>query len=192
MKPILTLSKQNNDEMLGYLESLDFTKVKTRYVSDGWSALSIQGYGDKKEDILKPGVLGSKTETTEIIQTELYNQKELKPLKNILEEIPSTFERVRIMKLNAGTTIQKHTDRIDKDFVNGKIVRFHIPLNDNGNVVYFTWNKKERTSHLCKTSIIYYLDVVSHHSVTNKGLTDRYNLVVDVFVNQKIKELLCP
>ena len=33
-------------------------------------------------------------------------------------------------------------------------------------------------------------DVVSHHSVTNKGLTDRYNLVVDVFVNQKIKELL--
>ncbi len=32
------------------------------------------------------------------------------------------------MRLKAGTTIKKHTDKVDKEIKQGKIVRLHVPL----------------------------------------------------------------
>ena len=36
------------------------------------------------------------------------------------------FERVRVMRLKAGTTIKKHTDKVDKEIKEGKLVRLHV------------------------------------------------------------------
>ena len=33
-------------DTISYISQLDFVKVKTKYAFDGWSALSLQGFGE--------------------------------------------------------------------------------------------------------------------------------------------------
>ena len=130
-------------------------------------------------------------DSVDLSQTELYSKKAILPIIHLLKNIPSDFERVRLMKLSPGATIKKHTDKVDKDFVNEKIFRFHLPLETNDDVSYFFWEdgiKKEMKMYFGN---IYYFDVRLPHSVKNNSDVDRINLVVDVFVNEKIKEMIC-
>ena len=95
-----------------------------------WDVVSIRGYSDDITNILKPGVLKSDVKVEPLRWTRLYEEPELLPLKEILSHIPAEFERVRVMRLKAGTTIKKHTDKVDKAIKDGKIVRLHIPSKD--------------------------------------------------------------
>ena len=143
---------------LDFIDGLTFTPVKTKYISNGWSAISIQGYGNKTDDLLKPNVLGSKVENDELVKTDLYHNEHLKPIVEIINQIPSNTERIRLMKLSPKTTIRKHTDKVDKDFVKEKIVRIHIPLKSNDDVIYYFWNKGNKSSYTLPTKKYYYLD----------------------------------
>ena len=189
---ILDLKYPNSElkSTLDFIDGLTFTPVKTKYISNGWSAVSIQGYGNKTDDLLKPNVLGSKVENDELVKTDLYHNEHLKPIVEIINQIPSDTERIRLMKLSPKTTIRKHTDKVDKDFVKEKIVRIHIPLKYNDDVIYYFWNKGNKSPYQMRVGNYYYLDVRLPHSVKNQSDEDRINLVVDVFVNEKIKELL--
>jgi hypothetical protein len=62
--------------------------------------------------------------------TTLRNIPEMSAINEILKQIPAEFERVRIMRLKAGTKIEKHTDKVDKSigFDDGQIVRIHVPI----------------------------------------------------------------
>ena len=101
-----------------------------------WTAISIRGYADDMKQIGKGGVLGT-TELSNLQNTPLYDELEM---DKILDEIPAEKERVR-MKLRAGTKIAKHTDKVDKDIKSGKIIRLHIPVVTNENVVMKSWLK---------------------------------------------------
>ena len=122
--------KQELNTAVNYLNSLSkYSAVKTKFnKKKQWQAISIRGYSDEVEDILKPGVL--KTEGTDkgLRWTHLYEQSELLPIKEILSHIPAEFERVRVMRLRSGTKISKHTDKVDKSIKEGKLVRLHVPL----------------------------------------------------------------
>ena len=176
-------------ETIQFISDYRFERIKTKYITDGWSGLSLRGYGKSIHDLLKPNVLGSNVPTT-LTDTILMNGCGFKPIVKVLNQIPSTFERVRFMKLMPKTTIPKHTDKIDKDFVNGKIARFHIPLKNNPNVEYYYWDKGVKKTETLKTANYYYFDVRFPHSVRNNGDEDRINLVVDVFVNKDIENLI--
>ena len=121
-----------------YLDEYNFTKVKTKYTKgDDWTAISFHGYGKNAEDILKPNVLKSKVKIdTKLQSTEVGNASVMKPILKILDSLPCEFERVRFMKLKSGSIIGKHTDKIDKDIANKKIVRLHIPIRTNDDVVF--------------------------------------------------------
>ena len=94
------------------LDSMDFKKVKTKYVKTGWDAISLHGYGPDPLDILKPGVLKSSVKTEEKLQwTSLKDNHIMKPILDMLDKLPCEFERVRFMRLEAGKVIGKHTDR---------------------------------------------------------------------------------
>ena len=94
------------------------------------------------------------------------------------------------MKLAPKTEIKRHTDKVDKDFETKKIVRFHLPLDDNNDVSYHLWKGRTHTQHRVSSGNLYYLDVRLPHGVNNPSNRQRINLVIDVFVNMEIKMML--
>ena len=108
--------KQSLRKAVKYLNELEYAAVKTKYNAKGnWDAISIRGYSDDIGNILKPGVLKSDVKAEPLRWTRLYDEPDLLPIKEILSHIPAEFERVRVMRLKAGTSIKKHTDKVDKE-----------------------------------------------------------------------------
>jgi len=183
--------KNSLDEVVNYLNNLSYSVVKTKYNAKGnWDAISIRGYSDDISNILKPGVLESNVEEQPLRWTHLYEQAELLPLKEILLHIPAEFERVRVMRLKAGTRISKHTDKVDKAIKNGDIIRLHVPLKTNSKVTMTLWENKDAKVYNLETGKYYYTDVSKPHAVENSADFDRLHLVIDCFNNPKLKNLL--
>ena len=177
------------------LDNLDFKKVKTKYVKTGWDALSLHGYGKHPLDILKPGVLKSSVNVdTKLQWTTLKDNKTMKPVLDILDKLPCEFERVRFMRLEAGKNIGKHTDKIDKDLGidDGQITRIHMPVRTNDLVTFSIWDdNKFKQDYKLKTGHFYYTDVRKAHAVENLSDTDRIHLVMDCYVNNEMRYLIC-
>ena len=178
-------------EACDFLDGLEYAVVKTKYNKKGqWDAISLRGYSDDPLNVLKPGVLKSDIELGELRDTKLVHEPKLVPLIEILSHIPARFERVRVMRLKAGTSISKHTDKVDKDIKDGKIVRLHIPLRTSERIFFYVWkNKKPYCYHLDQGKY-YYTDVSKPHAVHNKAIFDRLHLVVDCYNNDKIEALI--
>ena len=173
------------------LKNLSYSAVKTKYNAKGdWDAVSIRGYSDDIGNILKPGVLKSDVEPAELRWTSLYEEPDLLPLKEILSHIPAEFERVRVMRLKAGTTIKKHTDKVDKEIKQGKIVRLHVPLKTNQHVHFYLWEGKKENHFTLQVGKYYYVDVTAAHAVHNKADFDRLHLVIDCYMNPRLENLL--
>jgi len=203
MRPIikeLSLEAYNDTSILNSvaanLDSMDFKKVKTKYAKGGWDALSLHGYGNHPLDILKPGVLKSSVNIdTKLQWTTLSVITTMKPILNMLKKLPCEFERIRFMRLEAGKVIGKHTDKIDKDigFDDGDIIRIHMPIRTNDNVVFTLYeNTKDKngTEYNLKTGHYYYTDVTKAHAVRNTSNIDRIHLVADCYSNEKMRALL--
>ena len=179
------------ESAIKFLDNLSYSAVKTKYNAKGdWDAVSIKGYSDDIGNILKPGVLKSDVEPAELRWTSLYEEPDLLPLKEILSHIPAEFERVRVMRLKAGTTIKKHTDKVDKEIKSGNIIRLHIPLRTNDNVHFYLWEGKVEQHFNLQVGRYYFVDVSKPHAVHNKTTFDRLHLVVDCYNNPRLKNLL--
>ena len=184
------------NSVAAHLDNLDMKKVKTKYAKTGWDALSLHGYGKHPLDILKPGVLKSSVNIdTKLQWTTLSVITTMKPILGMLKKLPCEFERVRFMRLEAGKVIGKHTDKIDKDigFDDGDIIRIHMPIRTNDNVVFTLYeNTKDKngTEHKLKTGHYYYTDVTKAHAVRNTSDIDRIHLVADCYSNEKMRALL--
>ena len=66
------------------------------------------------------------------------------------------------MKLVAGKVIGKHSDKIDKDIESGNIVRIHVPIRTNEDVIFTLCENVETrsaTNTTLKTGHFYYTDV---------------------------------
>ena len=180
-----------------FLDNLDFTKVKTKYTKGkDWTAISLYGYGPKVTDILKPGVFKSSSQIDEKLQwTSLKTATPLQPIFKLLENLPCEFERVRFMKLAAGTIIGRHSDKIDKDlgFDDGQIMRIHIPIRTNSDVVFSLYESsraKVAYEYNLKTGHYYYTDVTKPHAVRNMSEVDRIHLVVDCYSNDALRTMV--
>jgi len=204
MRPVLKeLSLEAYDDVsilnsvAAHLDSIDFKKVKTKYTKgEDWTALSLHGYGPEPLDILKPGVLKSSVKTEAKLQwTSLRDNTIMKPIFDILDKLPCEYERVRFMKLEAWKNIGKHTDKIDKEigFDDGQIVRIHVPIRTNDNVVFTLYeNTKDKigNEHRLKTGHYYYTDVTKAHAVRNESDVDRIHLVIDCYSNNALRTLI--
>ena len=178
-----------------FLDNLEFKKVKTKYTKgEDWTAISFHGYGSNPLDILKPGVLKSSVKIdTKLQYTTLKNDVVMKPILEILEKLPCTYERVRFMKLVAGKVIGKHSDKIDKDIESGNIVRIHVPIRTNEDVIFTLYeNARDKigNEHNLKTGHFYYTDVSKPHAVRNNSNIDRIHLVVDCHANSALRTLI--
>ena len=182
-------------EIAYFLDELEFKKVKTKYTkAEDWTAISFHGYGSDVLDILKPGVLKSSVKIdTKLQYTTLINLEEMKPILEILDKLPCSYERVRFMKLTKGKVIGKHSDKIDKDIDSGKIVRIHVPIRTNKDVIFTLYENardKKGQEHNLKTGHYYYTDVSKPHAVRNTSKEDRIHLVVDCKANSALRTLI--
>ena len=180
--------------VLDYIDNTKFSRVKTKYSKgDDWTAISLRGYGEGPLDILKPNVLKSGVdEQSKLQDTTLMNTMGFKVIRDVMGMIPAEFERGRLMKIKANSSIGKHSDKIDKDFglEDGNIVRIHVPIRTNDQVEFYLWENREKLTNYLQVGHFYYVDVRAPHAVTNNSDVDRIHLVMDVYVNRGIRELL--
>lgn len=179
--------------MCYYIDSLSFSAVKTKYnAKRQWEAISLRGFSDDPTNILKPNVLKSGLSEGKLQDTYLRTLPELSPLHEIINQLPTEFERIRIMRLRAGTSISKHTDKVDKSigFDDGEIVRIHIPIRTDPSVMMTLWDKKTPTDYHLKQGYFYYTDVTRAHAVQNPWDQDRLHLVVDCFSSQTMRDMI--
>jgi hypothetical protein len=192
----LNIPKYEGDDKLDiavkYIENMSLSLVKTKYNDGNWEAISLRGYSSDPENILKPGVLKSGIDESELQDTSLRRLPEMQALNEILYKIPATFERVRVMRLKAGTKIEKHTDKIDKSigFDDGQIVRIHIPIKTDPKVIFSLYEGKEKIDFFFEKGHYYYADVTKAHEVHNTWDQDRLHLVVDCYSNPTIRKLI--
>lgn len=182
------------DAAASYLDRLDYAAVKTKYnAKRQWQAVSLRGFSDDPLDILKPNVLGSRQrDEGGLRDTALRKVPDLQPLNEIVACLPTECERVRVMRLEAGTQISKHTDKIDKaiGLNDGQVARVHIPIRTHPFVVFSIWEDKVKRNYFLQRGCFYFTNVVLPHSVTNNWTMDRLHLVVDCYVNDDLRTLI--
>ncbi|HIO46168.1 TPA: hypothetical protein EYN23_02275, partial [Candidatus Poribacteria bacterium] len=182
--------------------SLLDTKYTNHYSNynkgESWAALSLRGYSDDPAFITKPIEMSKKWQI-EHIKEEFSIQdtalrKKLPEVENLLTLFPGRLHRVRLMSLSpGGGELKRHTDQVDPDtgVQNGNVMRFHFPLVTNEEVSFTSWqvSGKKKTVHM-KTGECWYLDTRKPHQAINNGDTNRIHLVVDVEVNEEVRELV--
>ena len=180
-----------------YLDKMQFqllTQIEPYKNNNIWTALSLHGFGSDPLDIFKPGFTENNVAVVTKLQwTTLRNESVMKTICEMVLKLPCDFERIRFMKLISGKVLKKHTDNIDADIKSKKIVRLHIPIRTNDDVIFTLYESDEDKigeELNLKTGHYYYLDVTKPHSVKNNSNIDRYHLVVDCFVNDELKTLL--
>ena len=179
-----------------YLDRAEFqllTQIAPYKNNNIWTAISFHGYGANPSDIYKPGFARNDKKIDNKLQwTSLLNKPVMSPIHEIIARLPCNFERIRLMKLAAGKSLRKHNDNIDPDIENKKIVRIHIPIRTNQDVVFTMYENDEDDDGEklnLKTGHFYYLDVTKPHSVSNNSSLDRYHLVVDCYVTKELKAI---
>ena len=190
----LNIPKYTKDlsETVKCVESLTLSLVKTKYNDGNWEAISLRGYSKDPENILKPGVLKTEEVTSVLQDTTLRFVSEMQPINEILSCIPAEFQRVRIMRLKAGTKIEKHTDKVDKSigFEDGEIIRIHVPIKTDPKVVFSLYEGKDKKDFYLEVGNYYYADVTRPHEVHNAWHDDRLHLVADCYSNQTMRDLI--
>lgn len=165
-----------------------------------WTAIALQGFDPSDPQfIIKPGEMSKswKLENPQRLAATCAPTPAAKALPTIWElahSIPGTLERVRLMRLRASNgELTRHADITDRDAgtANGKIARFHIPLQTAPGCLFSGWelSGKQVQLHFSAGSL-FYLDIRKPHAVKNTSQVNRIHLVVDVACNAQTRELL--
>jgi hypothetical protein len=103
-------------------------------------------------------------------------------------------ERVRLLRMTRGTLL-RHTDITDRTAGtrDGQIARFHLPLVTDPGAVLLSWDLhgRQRRTHLSRWKL-WYLDQRKPHAVVNDSDTERIHLVVDVVVDEHVRQRIAP
>ena len=188
--------KEDLSAVSDYLDHAEFqllTQIEPYKNNNIWTALSVHGYGPNPADIYKPGFVKSDINIDSKLEwTSLANEPVMSPIREIISRLPCQFERIRLLKLAAGKSLRKHNDNIDPDIEKKKIVRIHVPIRTNSEVVFTMYENDEDYDGEklnLKAGHFYYLDVTKPHSVSNISSIDRYHLVVDCYVNRELEAI---
>jgi hypothetical protein len=166
---------------------------------DSWQALALRGYGGDPCFIIKPLEMTKEWKRTNedkldwrLEDTALYN--DFPAARALVERIPARTQRVRLMRLMPhGGELQRHTDLSDPECGtdDDQIMRLHFPIVTNDQVRFESWSlngDRQRVHMDCGQG--YYLDVRKPHTARNDGERPRVHLVVDVYANQAVREMV--
>lgn len=170
------------------------------YYSDGsWSAVCLKGFwpdepgrGVKPAEMPKSWKQANRSALSHACDWTVLT-RELPALTEWVRGMPWRWEteRVRLLKMNAGGKLGRHTDITDRagGTRDGQIVRFHIPLITDPSIKLITWDLdgQRREQHLHPWHM-YYLDARKPHAVKNPSNVNRVHLVVDAVSSPSIRD----
>jgi len=105
-------------------------------------------------------------------------------IRETLDAFPCDRNRIRLMRLNPGGRILRHSDPLHT--IDPRLVRLHVPVVTNPDVVFLV--NDERV--LMQPGETWHVDVRFPHAVENGGTTTRVHLVMDLVRNPALEELL--
>ena len=175
------------------IRSLGFSNHYSNYNTGGWSALSLRGYLSDPNFIIKPSEMKEKWHLQHQDKEFFLQDTELRALLDVEEILsdlcsdPTRFHRIRVMKLGANSTIERHTDQVDPDIgvKVGTLPRFHIPIITNEDCKFQVWGLNGMREFHMEQGSLWYLDTRKPHRVVN-GDSDRYHLVIDIMADEKM------
>lgn len=160
---------------LAYIREKWVEHFNTSYYDGNWSGIPLRAPVERNHE-LSAGDNNSEYEDTPLFQELPYFQEVVNYF-----ECPATS--VRLLKLSPGSAIKEHKDA-DLSFWYG-FARLHVPITTNEDV-HFIVDGRELPM---KPGECWFAEFCKPHSVQNQGSTDRIHLVIDVEVNDWLREL---
>ena len=167
--------------MLQDLEALDQVDwidhfVKMNYDGD-WSVIPLTAQRGREHPILMASAVPGNDDFVSTPYLKLCPY-----LQQILDEIKTDKQSVRLMKLTAGSEIKEHRD-YDLDI---EAIRLHIPIRTHEDVHFYVNNNEVKMI----PGECWYLRLSDPHSVVNDSTIHRVHLVIDVKLNEWMKDQL--
>ena len=156
---------------------------QVKHYEGEWSAIPLRSIAGKVDDIIISPTNNRDYRDTIFLDNSPY-------LQQVLQAFKCPLQAVRLLKLNAGSTIKEHRDA-DLNFESGEI-RLHIPVSTHADVEFFL--DKEKID--LKEGDCWYMNFNLPHAISNKSNINRIHLVIDAVVNDWVKEIFasaaCP
>jgi len=182
------------------ISELDFSNHYSKYnKSSAWGAISLRGFSSDPGMIEKPSCMKQKwldehkDEDLRLQDTTL--RASFPEIDEILAAFPTkSFDRIRFMRLEpGGGELQRHVDHVEKDagLRDGQIMRFHVPIKTNPNVIFTMWdiNGKEIEQNM-KQGETWMFDFRKPHRAVNGGDDIRIHLVIDIPMDQAMRDFI--
>lgn len=144
------------------------------YHDGGWETVSLWAPGG---DAWNQTSQGAAFGATEVLDA-------LPGFHAVIDAIPGSKSRVRLMRLRPGAEIFRHSDPIDQ--VDARLVRLHVPITTNPDVDFRVNDRRLQM----RPGELWHVDVRFPHQVANRGTQPRVHLVVDVHRNGELEALL--
>ena len=144
-----------------------------------WSVIPLRGPANATHPVM---MIYSDPTCTEFADTPFLKNSNYFPI--VLQSFHCPLQAARLMKLSPGSCIKEHTD-LDLSLEEG-CARLHIPILTHADVEF----RLNGTRVILQEGECWYLRLSDSHSVANRGKTDRVHLVIDVTVNDWLKDKL--
>jgi hypothetical protein len=147
------------------------------YHNGGWSGVALRSTGGDERALYL-----DMTHRATFCDTPLLARSPA--MKATLARLACPIHGARLLRLAAGGVIEEHCDP-DLRFEDGE-ARLHIPLLTNPDVEFYVAGARV----IMEPGECWFLDLARPHRVTNRGATARVHLVVDVGINDWLRELI--
>jgi len=149
---------------------------KAHYDGD-WSALPLRSVSGSISNVI-PG-----NGREEEVFADTVFMEQCPYIKHILGHFPCNHKSVRLLRLKPGAVIKEHTDA-ELCFEQGE-ARIHVPIITNAQLEFYLDDERvEMQAGSC-----WYMNFNLPHRINNFGETDRVHLVIDIEVNDAIREM---
>ena len=149
---------------------------QVKHYEGEWSAIPLRSIGGKADDIIISPTDNRDYRDTIFLDNSPY-------LKKVLQTFQCPLQAVRLLKLNAGSSIKEHRDA-ELNFESGEI-RLHIPVITHTDVDFFL--DKERLP--LQEGECWYMNFNLLHAINNNSNINRVHLVIDAVVNDWVKTI---
>ncbi len=149
---------------------------QVKHYEGEWSAIPLRSIGGKADDIIISPTDNRDYRDTFFLENSPY-------LKKVLQTFQCPLQAVRLLKLNAGSSIKEHRDA-ELNFESGEI-RLHIPVLTHADVEFFL--DKERLTP--QEGECWYMNFNLLHAIHNNSNINRVHLVIDALVNDWLKTI---
>lgn len=148
---------------------------KAHYEGD-WSALPLRSVNGSLTNVLPENNNQGAFMNTVLMEQCPY-------IKSIIAQFPCEHKATRLLKLMPGAVIKEHKDN-GLCFEEGE-ARIHIPITTNPQLEFYLDNERI----IVKPGECWYMNFNLPHRITNNGSTARVHLVLDIMVNDAIREM---